>query len=217
MNNRLNFFDNYTFMMFRHTFDSSKILGITLSNDFSIVQTAKFRNQIGFKPVFGWKLTDWLVSELGYGFGFADYFFPSNAAQNRDAHSHNFFLNNYFSVPKTKLRFQLGGSHLLNRAEGGDFDYVGHGLVFAVSETFFKEVTAELLFSQTWNRYSKVNSLTAATRRSDDVSNVFTQFDFPVVSKLKGFLHAGYTRNKSNIGTFNYRSWQGGGGLSAAF
>lgn len=217
VNNRLNFLDNYTFAMLRHTFDKTKVLGVTVSNDFSIVQTAKFRNQIGFRPVFGWRLKDWLVSELGYNFGLAEYFFPSNAAQNRDAHSHMALLNNYFLVPKTKLRFRLGYSHLWNRADGADFDYKGNNLIFGFSETLFKELTAELSFSQAWNRYSNVNSLTATTRRSDNVSNLFAQFNYPFIWKLKGFLHAGYTRNKSNIRTFNYRSWQGGGGLSAEF
>ncbi len=209
--------DNYTFVMFRHSIDAKKVFAITGSNDFSVVQTAKFRNQVGLRPVLGAKLNDWLVSEVGYSFAIAEYFFPSNAAQNRDAKTHTILLNNYFLVPDTKLRFRLGYSLLWNRAEGADFDSLGNNLVFGVSQTLFKEVTADLSFQQAWNRYSNANSLTAATRRSDDVSNIFAQFNFPVVGKLKGFLHAGYTRNKSNIGIFNYRSQQGGGGLSAEF
>lgn len=217
VSNKVNFLDNYTFLQFRYTFDPKKVLGVTVSNDFSIVQTAKFRNQIGLRPIFGWKLTDWLVSEVGYNFGFADYFFPSNANQDRDAHSHTAMLNNYFSVPKTKLRFRLGYSHLWNRAEGSDFDYDGNSLAFAVSHSFFKEITAEVLFAQSWNRYDNVNSLTASTKRKDDISNFFSQFTYPIIGKLKGFLHAGYTRNKANITTFDYRAWQGGGGFSATF
>ncbi|MBI5299012.1 MAG: tetratricopeptide repeat protein [Deltaproteobacteria bacterium] len=214
---RLHFLDNYSFLQFRHSFDPTKILGITFSNDFSIIQTAKFRDQIGIKPLFGWKLADWLVSEIGYNFGWADYFFPSNANQNRDSYSHTVLMNNIFSVPETKLRFRLGYFHLWNRATGSDFDYGGNTLIFGVSHSFYEDVMGELLFSQAWNRYSKINSLTTGTKRSDDISNVSVQFKVPFIGPIKGFLHANYTRNKSNIAVFNYRAWQGGGGLSAEF
>lgn len=217
VSSRLSLFDNYTFLRFRHAFDPKKVLGITVSNDFSIVQTAKFRNQIGFQPVFRWRLADWLVSELGYAFAYGKYFFPSNAAQRRTGSSHTISLSNYFAVPKTKLRLRLGGSHLWNRANGADFVYQGHGLNFAISNPLFWKVTGELFFSQTWNRYSNVNSLTAGTKRSDDVSNIFAQFNYPIIGKLNGFLRGGYTRNGSNIAVFNYRACQGSLGFLAAF
>lgn len=211
---RLNMLDNYSFLRFRHAFDKSKVLGITVSNALTLIRTAKFRDQIGLQPVFGWRLKDWLVSELSYAFGYGEYFFPSNANQNRDGHQHTASLGNYFSIPKTKLRLRLGYSHLWNRADGADFDYQTNGLVFAASHPLFWEVRGEFVFAQAWNRYANVNSLTANTRRSDDVSNIFVQFNLPVIGDLNGYLRAGYIRNKSNIGTFNYRSQQGGLGFT---
>ncbi|MBI4125721.1 MAG: tetratricopeptide repeat protein [Deltaproteobacteria bacterium] len=210
---RLNMMDNFTSIQFRRSLNQKQVLGITVSNDFTIVQTAKFRNQIGFRPVFGWQLADWLTSEGSYAFGFGEYFFPSNANQDRDGHSHVVGLSNYLGVPNTKLRFLLGYNHLWNRADGADFDFQGNNLNFAVSHPLFWEVTAELFFSQGWNRFDNVNSLTANTMRSDDVSNVFTQINFPIHGGVRGFLRTGYMRNKSNINTFNSRAHQGNVGI----
>lgn len=125
VSNRLNMMDNLTSIRFSHVLDKTKALGITVFNSFTIVQTAKFRNQVGFRPVFGWRLNDWLTAESAYGFGYGEYFFPSNTAQNRDGHSHTAGLNNYLSVPGTKLRFLLGYNHLWNRSDGADFDMQG--------------------------------------------------------------------------------------------
>jgi len=214
---RLNLFDNYTFLQFRHTFDKTKALGISVSNDFTVVQTAKFRNQVNISPVFSWEFADWYIAELGYAFAYGKYFFPSNPAQRRTGFSNSILFNNYFSVPDTKLRFRLGYSHIWNEAKGGDFDYHGNSLIFAVSNPVFWKVTGELFFSQAWNRYSNVNSLTTGTKRSDNISNALLQFNIPVVKHLNGFLRAGYTRNGSNIAVYNYRAWQGTLGFLGSF
>lgn len=209
----LDMIDNYSVIGFRHRFDDKRALGISLSNDFTVIQTAKFRNQIGFQPVLGWRLNDWLVSELGYGFALGEYFFPSNANQNRDGNSHTAGITNYFAVPSTELNLRLGYSHLWNVADGLDFDYEANGLTFGASHPLFLGMTAEAFFNQAWNRYSNVNSLTAATRRSDNVTNLFGQINIPVYGDLKGYARFGYTRNSSNIGIFNYRAHQGGLGF----
>ncbi len=217
VSSRLNLFDNYTFLRFRHALDAKKVFAITFSNDFSIIQTAKFRNQIGVQPIFGWRFTDWLTSEVGYLFNYGKYFFTLNAPQRRTGNVHTALLNNYFSVPDTKLRLSLGYSHVWNRSKGTDFTYQGNNLIFAMTNPLFRKVTGELSFSQAWNRYDNVNSLTAGTRRKDNISNVLAQLNFPVFGKVDGYLRGGYTRNGSNIAVFNYRAYQGSLGFAAAF
>ncbi|MDP2600676.1 MAG: tetratricopeptide repeat protein [Deltaproteobacteria bacterium] len=217
VNSGLNLFDNYTTLQYRHAFDPKKVLGITFSNDFSVVQTAKFRNQIGFQPVFGWRLADWFATEIGYLFNFGTYFFPSNFAQNRSGTVHTALMNNYISISDTDWRFRLNYSHIWNRSYGSDFVYQGNNLIFAVNHPLFWKVAAELYFSQAWNGYDNVNSLTANTRRSDNISNVWLTFNRPLGEKFGAYLRGGYTRNGSNIAVYNYRAYQGTLGFSGNF
>lgn len=204
-----NLLDHLVYVNYRRNFGRDLVGGIRISNEFSLLDEIRFRNQVGVRPALAYRLTEWNLMELAYTFGASDYFVAIPKVRNRDSRSSNIALINYFRVPGTQLQGRLGYFHVWNRADGGDFDFDSNGLLLGLSHPLFWQVTGELLYTRSFDRYPNLNSFAGPagfeSRRKDDVDTLTMQLSRPVTELLRTYVRYDFTNDDSKVPFFNYK------------
>lgn len=218
---KLNLLDHAVSANYRHAFSQDLAGGILISNEFSQIGKQNFRNQWGLRPVLGYRFSNWGVAEVVYSLVGSNYYFPAIPIQDRDSLSHTIALNNYFTIPGTQLRSRLGYFHVWNPADGADFDFQTNALVLGLSHPLFWQITGEILYIRSFERFGKRNSLAEpggfAFNRKDDVDAVALQLVHPILHWLKVYARYDFTNSHSNIRFFNYGRHAGNTGFVIDF
>ena len=213
--------DQNVFADLRHLMRRNLSLGLRLSDQFTLLGGDKIRNQVAIRPSLAYRVTDRAVAELAYGFGVGDYFFTTPAVQDRDNNSHALSLTGYFAVPGTELRARLGFFFVRNEADGADFDLDTHGLTAALSGPVVRQITGEVLYTRTFDRYDNPNSLAGplgfAFTRKDEVDRVTVRLFHPFRERSHLFVRYDFTNDDSNIAFFNFDQHVVSGGLVLRF
>lgn len=211
---RLTLWDFYGSLNYRHRFSDTLALGVLANNEYSLVHRAIFRDQTNVRTALGWRAIDWWVFEWAYTLGLGNYFPQTNAVQDRDSFSHNLAFNNFFSVPGTDLRGNVGYFYLLNNAEGNDFDFYNHGGLISFSHPLFWKLSAEGMYSRTFSRFGKINSLPGfAFKRRDNVDTITGQINTELFNRVNAFARYSFIDQFSNINFYNYTQHVGSAGF----
>ena len=200
--------DQNIFAELRHQIRRDFSLGLRVSDEFTLLGGDSFRNQVVIRPSLAYRVTDWAVAELAYGFGVGDYFFTTPAVQDRDNTSHTLTLTGYFTVPDTELQARLGYYLSKNSAEGADFDFSSHGVTLGLSHPLPKDAVIEAYYSHSFNDYDNPNSLAGpagfAFARDDDVDRLTAKILIPITDPVHLHLRLDFIDNDSNIKFFKY-------------
>jgi tetratricopeptide (TPR) repeat protein len=191
----------------RHAFRRDLYGTFRVSDEYTLVGGASFRNQVDLRPAIAYRATDCLALEAAYDAALADYYFPTAAVQNRDGDGHTLSLTAYFAPVGSELRAQLGAFYAFNNAKGTDFVYQSSGILAGVGYPLGAKISGEVVFTWSHDAYSNANSLAGAGfafKRSDDVAHLTAQLTRPVVSGLSVYARYEYVNDSSNIGFFDF-------------
>lgn len=200
--------DHFAYGDYRHIFSRDLEGALRVSNEFTQIARTNFRNQFAVRPTLGYRFADWGVTELTYAAATSNYYFSAPKAQDRDGVSHTLGLNNFFAIPGTQLSARLGYFHVWNLADGNDFDFHTNGLQVGLAHPLPWQITGEIAYSHTWDRFEHKNSLAGVGfdfARKDDVDAVTFQLVRPISEMLRLYTRYDFTQDHSNISFFKFR------------
>ena len=174
--------DHFNYVDVRHNLRQDLAGTLRVSNQFTQVGGSNFRNQVGVRPAFVWWPTSWGIFEGAYSYFNGDYYFPTTTVFDRDGHSHTIALTSFLRIPGLPIQGRIGYFHLWNQTDGADFDFQSNGVLVGVTASLLSQLTAEMFYSRSFNRYDNANSLAGPTgfafKRMDDVDRVTAQFSW---------------------------------------
>lgn len=203
--------------------------GLRVSHSISATDgdTSVQRTTISPSTTYRWSETD--ATSLRYSAAPTRYASdPARKVLDRDATNHVVTLSHSTLVDGPILpigvNLQVGLSRHFNQAEGGDYEYSGHGGFISVSRMLPLEIRGALTYSHQRDEYDNLNSLAGAGfafNRLDRIDRLNLFFERPLtvfgVENASVFLNWQYLNNKSNIGFFNYDQKSFNFGITARF
>jgi len=162
--------DHFIYVDLRHAFNPKLTGTLRVSDEFTQVGGNNFRNQVGVRPAVAWRMVDWNIVELAYGFFSGNYLLPTTTVFDRDSATNTIAVTDYFRIPGWPLQGRLGYFRSWNDADGGDFDFKTDGLVAGLTTYLLPQLTGDVFYARTWDRYDNLNSLLKAYARYDHVA-----------------------------------------------
>ena len=208
--------DHFMYVDYRHGFTPNLTGTLRVSDEFTQVGGTNFRNQVGVRPSLVWRVVEGNIVETSYVFFSGDYYFPTTAVLDRDGTTHIIALTDFFRIPGWPMQGRIGYFHLWSEANGPDFDFESDGLVAGLTAYLLPQLTSEVLYARTWDRYDNLNSLSGtggfAFTRMDNVDRVTAQLTWTIFDWLNATIRYSYFSNDSNIRFFNFdqNSYSGG-------
>lgn len=215
-----NLLDQVWSLDYRHAFSAEWAAALRVSDQFTLLDGEAFRNQVTVRPAVGYRLTPWSLVELHYLLAASDYYVDVPPVQDRDGLAHQLGLTGFLAVPGTRLLLRLGAAYTRSEADGADFDAGSVALVVGLSHPLPWQLTADLSYAHTFDRYDNPNSLAGAGfafKRRDDGNVLSLQLSRPVLPWLRAYVRYDFTLNDSNIAFFEYDQHVVSTGLVASF
>jgi len=213
--------DHFFSVDYRHAFTRDLVATLRLSDELTLLGGDTFRNQVALRPALGYRPVYWAVLELGWSVAGNDYYFPTIPQQDRDSTTHTVSLLGFFRIPGTRLSGRLGYFHTWNLADGPDFDFETDGFQLGLGHPLPWRITADLLWTHTFDRYAHLNSLAGVTsfefKRRDDTDAVNVQLGRPILNWLSAYLRYDFVNADSNIRFFTFHQHVVSGGFVASF
>jgi tetratricopeptide (TPR) repeat protein len=212
--------NHYFYGQYGHAFNARQLATFRLSDEFTMLDSNKFRNRISLRPAFSYGFKDWLVGEIYYGLAFSDYYFSTPEVQNRDGTGHTLGLNGYLKIPNTRFLIRAGYYHLWNLADGSDFDFDSNAISLGLSHPLFWEIMGEVFYTHLFDSYDNNNSLAGGGfdfPRDDDIDIFTVQVNRSIRDWLRAYVRYDYTRDDSNIPFYKFDQDVVFGGLIISF
>lgn len=191
---------------------------VLLSDQYTIVDDDRFRNEIAIRPTLAYRLRENIVVEGAYRFATNNYFRDTTAVNDRDANTHTVAATGSFLIPDYDILFTAGYVHSWINADGANFEAQSDSIRLVVRASLPWQVTAEASVSRTWDDYDNPNTLSLTGEVRDDITNRFTaRLTRPVFQNVSAYLNFARTDKDSNISFFEYDQDRWEVGLTVSF
>jgi tetratricopeptide (TPR) repeat protein len=193
---------------------------VRISEDYTLVNGANFRSQVGARPALDWEITPALRAEAAYGYAFNDYLFPRPVPAlpsggfadvlNETADVHTVTAALYWAPPGTGIKVRGGYLHIWNFARGADYVFEANGAFAGLTVPLPGDITVDLGYEYTLERYSNIDSSTlgagaaAERHRRDPIDGVSVRFTRPLGPQLTAYLEYDLNVDRSNLNFFRY-------------
>lgn len=205
-----NLIDHIVYADWRHACTDKLTGSLRVSDEFTQLGGSTFRNAVLIRPGVAYEVADWLTAEVAYTFAASEYSFPIIAPViDRDGEAHRFEIGAWIDVPDTDLQARLGYFHVVNEADGSDFDYDSDGLYVGLAHPLPFDFEGELMWTRIWADYDNPNLFTGTgVAREDDVDVISIALSRPIDLSLPGdarlFIRYEFVRDDSNVFLYDY-------------
>ncbi len=211
--------DQYFYARYSKRVRDGLIASLTVSDQYTLVDTDGFRNSVGVRPALLYRFNDYSIVELAYRYASSNYYANVTlAALDRDADTHTVSLVGYFRVPNTEITFQTGYFHVANDTDGANYDSDSDSFQFVASSPLLWQTEGYVSYTKVLNDYDNPDIFSPiGDIRDDDVDAVTVRFSRPLYKGLSAYARFDHTNNDSNIVLFNYDQTIWSGGLVVEF
>jgi len=184
--------------------------GMRVFGDWALTEFDSTRKRIGARPAVSYRWDRDTVSEANYTLGFNKYFASVAQVFDRDGETHTFALAHHIrDATQLGVNVSLGINHVINSADGADFDYTANAAFVALSRDLFWKSRAGVSFIYSRDKYDNPNSQTAFLNRRRDTIRLFSfqltrPFTLPGLAEVEIFGRYSYSDYDSNIPVFTF-------------
>jgi hypothetical protein len=206
---------------YRHVFNNIWSGVLTTDDTFVTFDGHSFSNKIWIYPEIDWQPTDHYKTKVMSKLANYETFFLATIPE-RDPTANSVSFEVYEEVGFGKdnvIKITPGFLHIVNNADGSDYDYDRNRLQIQVKTNFndqtgapWKYVNGTLKFIHDFDRYDNPNSHARfAFARRDDRNVVDLQLSYDLlkdrghIQKFSLIMGYKYVRNNSNLPDFNYK------------
>lgn len=191
-------------------------------DNYTLVGEDDFRNEIAGQATFDWRILSTMFLEGSYRYAHDDYLYfiepvvGINAKTlSRDAEAQTLTFSANLALPAQRMRLRAGYFHNWNKAVGSDFDYHSDGLFAGLTAALPWKITADALYSFTWDRYEHPNSASPdpTLRRTDDAASFSLRLTRPIAQHMSIYFEYDFNHDDSNIRGYDYDQQITSGGL----